>query len=246
MEDDKAAHFQTASRTDRGVHALGNVIAFDTGVAGGAAARALAGLDPRILCRGYAAVPPDFNPRDALGRWYRYFEPLGDHDVDLWRETSQVFVGDHDFAAFSRPDEGVRSTRRRLSSFSVEVEGNLLHLDLRGSAFLWGQVRKIVAALSLVEQGRLTSMEIQQALAGRRKLSLPLAPPERLVLMDVDYAFGFHPVGPLGRAVVQRLEEALLSSWSHQGVLRTFLAAAKSGSEDARAAHSGTRSVRRR
>lgn len=66
-------------------------------------------------------------------------------------------------------------------------------------------------------------MEVQQALAGRRRLDLPLAPAERLILMDVEYAFPFTPAGPWGRAVLGYLEESFQATWSQQAVLRTFL-----------------------
>ena len=194
FEDDEAAGFQTASRTDRGVHALGNVIAFDTTLAGEKVARALNALDPRVFCFGFAEVPRDFQPRDARERWYRYLLPGGGHDLAKWRSHAKLFVGEHDFASFSRPDTAQRSTRRRVISLTVTPHGDLWHLDLRGTAFLWGQVRKTVAALEMLEEGRLTPTLVGQALAGRVRLTLPLAPPQRLILMEVAYSFPFAPL----------------------------------------------------
>lgn len=198
----------TASRTDRGVHALGNVIAFDTPLKGEPVARVLNVLDPRIFCFGYADVPPDFNPRHAESRSYRYLLDGEGHDPKKWVAAAREFVGEHDFTSFSRRDDPPKETRRFLSRLAVTSRGRFLQLDLVAPSFLWGQVRKIVAALLWVEEGRLSVGEVRAALQGRKRIHLPQAPPERLVLRDVSYGFRFSPVPGGASRRVERVERA--------------------------------------
>ncbi|EQD41288.1 tRNA pseudouridine synthase [mine drainage metagenome] len=194
--------FQTASRTDRGVHALGNVIAFSTRLAGPAVARTLNTLDPRVFCWGFAPVPPGFCPRSARGRWYRYFEPEARTALESYRQGAALFVGDHDFSSFGRRDDPPREARRVLQELTVNPRGEFLILDFRAPSFLWGQVRKTVSALRQFADGRLSSRALQEALRGDRRLSLPLAEAEGLVLLEVDLGVPFRsldrpPVLPL-------------------------------------------------
>ncbi len=203
------ARVAVASRTDRGVHALGNVIAFDSPLSAPSVASLLNALDPRIFCFGYAHVPAGFDPRHARSRWYRYFLPAEGHDEARLARVARLFEGEHDFASFSRRDNPPRETRRSLTRCTIHPEGRYLALDLVAPSFLWGQVRKIVASMLYVEEGRLAAETIEEALLGPVSLTLPLAPPERLVLMDVAYDFPFTPVG--GRLARRRgaLDESL-------------------------------------
>lgn len=199
---------RAASRTDRGVHALGNVVSFSTPVSGAAAARALNSLDARIFCFGWAAVPEGFQPRHARERWYRYLEDAEGRDLERWKRGAQLFVGEHDFASFSRRDDPPKPSRGVITRFSVRATDGFLQLDMRAPGFLWNQVRKMVAALELLQEGRLTEEGISRALQGERRIDLPLAAADRLVLMEVVYPFRFTPLHP-GRAAQRRfLEEA--------------------------------------
>jgi tRNA pseudouridine38-40 synthase len=198
---------KVASRTDRGVHALGNVVSFSTPRSGPAAARVLNSLHPAIFCFGWAAVPEGFEPRHARERWYRYLEPAEGHDLDRWKRGAALFVGEHDFASFSRRDDPPRPPRGRVSRFTVREAEGLLQLDVVAPGFLWNQVRKMVAALSLLDTGRLSEPRIAQALRGEARIDLPLAPADRLVLLRVRYPFEFVPSGPKRPAQRRRLEE---------------------------------------
>ena len=190
---EKGDRILVASRTDRGVHAMGNVIAFPTALHGRIAARILDSIDERFFCFGYASPPPDFFPRRAEERWYRYLVPGTGHDVKRWSSWVKVFEGTHDFASFSRKDSPPKETRRSVTSIRVSQSGPDLQLDIVAPSFLWNQVRKMVAALMEVEGGRLAPSDLIGALSGKERLTLPLAPPERLVLMDVVYPFQFTP-----------------------------------------------------
>jgi tRNA pseudouridine38-40 synthase len=189
----KDDRIQVASRTDRGVHAMGNVIAFPTVLPGRVAARILDSIDERFFCFGYARAPPDFLPRRAKERWYRYVVPGKDHDARRWSSWAREFEGEHDFTSFSRKDSPARETRRTIRSVRITQNGPDLMLDIVAPSFLWNQVRKMVAALMEIEVGRLTASHLVEALSGKRRLTLPLAPPERLILMDVIFPFQFTP-----------------------------------------------------
>lgn len=204
------ARFRTASRTDRGVHALGNVVSFPTRLSGHAAARVLNTLDPRIFCSGYAPVLPTFQPRHARERWYRYLEPKEGRRRADWERRAALMEGEHDLASFSRRDDPPRPTRGRVTSFRVSEEGPFLVLDLRAPSFQWNQVRKMVGALELLEEGRLDEADLRQALAGRKALSLPLAPPDALVLMEVDHGLRYTPPARGGASQRRRFLEGAL------------------------------------
>ena len=200
-----------ASRTDRGVHALGNVIALEGGrISGVGLVGMLNSIDDRVFCFGYAPVPPEFNLRKARQRWYRYLLPLHGRDPEDLYSVLEEFVGHHDFTSFSRKDAVPRGTERELTSVGLSLQGDLARIDLVAPSFLWGMVRKIVASSLLVVDRKLTRRELREALNGGRTLTLPLAPPEGLVLMDVDYGFPFSPAsaGRKGRGVaLDRIRE---------------------------------------
>ena len=210
--DEERMQLRSASRTDRGVHALGNVIAFNTPWSGPSVARALDAVDPRIFCFGYAPVPPTFQPRRARSRWYRYLLPREGHDPASWRAMATWFLGEHEFASFSRRDRGEGPTRRTVESFRVSVEGPWLLLDVRAPSFLWHQVRKMVGAMEEVAAGRIPGAKVQAALRGETRLTVPLADPSRLVLMEVLYDFRWREGSRSPRAHRRFLEEALAAA----------------------------------
>lgn len=222
MMEEPSAHFQTASRTDRGVHAAGNVIALSTVRPGPTVARALNALDPRIFCWGFAPVPAGFSPRAARARWYRYFEPAAPSALPAYREGAALFVGEHDFSSFGRRDDPPREARRLLQELSVTPRGEFLVLDLKAPSFLWGQVRKTVSALRGLAAGRLTRKEVQEALRGERRLSLPLAEPDPLLLVEVDVGVPFQPLARPGVLPLRFWEEGARSARLRSTLLGEF------------------------
>ncbi len=205
---DPSTPLQVASRTDRGVHALGNVISFVPRVPGPSAARALSALHPAIFCRGYAPVPPGFDPRHARSRRYRYFDRGKADALETYREGAELFRGEHEFSSFGRRDEPPRPTRRRVDRFELQTRGPDLVLEVEAPGFLWGQVRKMVSALRALSEGKLSLRALSESLEGRRRLSLPLAEPEALVLAEVRYDFPWREPDPAGRGRWRRRWEA--------------------------------------
>lgn len=168
------ARVEGAGRTDAGVHARGQVIAFDYGGRLGRedVQAALNGLLPvDVAVRDVAQVEPGYRPRyRATQREYRYViwngprSPLRERfalgvgqplDIEAMREAARLFVGEHDFSAFGGKD---RQPRRTLYRVEVARRGRVITITVVGTAFLRGMVRRIVAALIRVGHGE-TSLE---------------------------------------------------------------------------------------
>ncbi len=173
-----------AGRTDAGVHALGQVIAFTypgrvPGPELGRAVNAL--LPPDVAIRDLRRAPDGFHPRYAARyREYRYTvwngprSPLRERtalgvrsplDVAAMASAGSVFVGRHDFSSFGGADD--RSPVRTVHAVRVRKEGRLVTIDVRADAFLRGQVRRMVAGLLEVGLGKMDEAELAAALAAR-------------------------------------------------------------------------------
>ncbi len=204
-----SSRFRFASRTDRGVSALGNVAAFDTAFSGKALLRAMNSAAEDVYFYGMAEVPATFSPRRAKGRWYRYLMPVKGLDVAKVAECGAAFKGHHDFRRFCKPDG--RSTVKTLDSVDVLEADGILILDIRGREFLRNMVRRMVASMSKVGEGKATIDEVTAALEGK-DVSFGLAPPEGLTLMDIEYGFQFACEYP--PTMARRVEEYRLDAFS--------------------------------
>lgn len=206
IESVAASRFRVASRTDRGVSALGNVISFDTPFPRPALLRAINSAVEDVYVYGVAEVPGSFSPRRAKGRWYRYIMSSSGLDVPRVIECANALQGRHDFRRFCKP-EG-RSTEKTLESVSVRVDDGMLIIDLRAREFLRNMVRRTVAAMTRVGEGKAAVGEVRSALEGE-DITFGLAPAEGLTLMDIDYGFEFsieHPPTMSRRARDYRLD----------------------------------------
>jgi tRNA pseudouridine38-40 synthase len=191
-----------AGRTDAGVHATGQVIAFSydgrlTATELGAALEAILPRD--IAVRDLRRAPAGFNPRFAARyREYRYTvwngppSPLRertalgvrDHlDTAAMARAGSVFIGRHDFRAFGSGD---RSPVRTVTAVRVRRSGRVVTIDVRADSFLRGQVRRMVGLLLEVGLGKTEIQGIRSALAdpgsARRGAA---APPNGLCLRRV-------------------------------------------------------------
>ena len=172
-----------AGRTDAGVHAEGQVIAFS--YAGRLTAkelgRALDALLPAdVAIRDVRATPARFHPRYAARyREYRYTvwngprSPLRERtalgvrvplDTAAMARAGLVLEGRHDFSAFGAAD---RNPVRTVHSVRVRRSGSLVTIDVRADAFLRGMVRRIVAVLLEVGRGKMDETGVRAALAAR-------------------------------------------------------------------------------
>jgi tRNA pseudouridine38-40 synthase len=196
-----------AGRTDAGVHAMGQVAAFDTasGLTEREFQRGLNHFLPAdIVVREVRAVSMAFDPRrDAIARVYRYridnrsSRPALDRDrawhvpqaldVDGIRSAASRLVGEHNFAAFTPPDEA--STVRTLTRCDVEgASGADVTVEMEARAFLAHQVRRTVGPLVEVGLGRMSEDELVRILQDAVPSSAgPAAPAKGLYLLAVRY-----------------------------------------------------------
>jgi tRNA pseudouridine38-40 synthase len=188
IKDPGSARFRAASRTDRGVSALGNVVAFDTTFRKGSLLKALNSASSKVYFLGLSEVPITFSPRHASSRWYRYFLDAKGMDVKRMEECAREFQGRHDFRRFCKVDS--RVTVKELRTVSLLPVGDLIVVDLEAREFLRNMIRRLIAAMAEVGSGRVEVDDVLRALGGE-DVQFGLAPPERLCLMDVKYDFDF-------------------------------------------------------
>ncbi len=183
----EAGRPDVASRTDRGVHAFGNALAISSDLAGAPLLRALNGIAPDVYFRQARSVPPTFRPRQAERRLYRYFEPAAGHRLERMQEAAGILTAPLDVRSFGRGFPAAVPVTHPVDRIDVSPHGDLLWIDVEARSFVWGMVRKIVAALRRFDAGELSQSDLSDAAAGRRRLGLPLAAPDGLVLWDVVY-----------------------------------------------------------
>jgi tRNA pseudouridine38-40 synthase len=184
----EAAELSVASRTDRGVSAQGNALALTSPLPAAAVLRALNGIAPEIFFTAVREVPTGFSARAATSRSYRYFEPAEGHRLERWREAAARIHGEVDVRSFGRELPIDRPTLRAVEHIRIRQSGRRWFLvDVQAPSFVWGMVRKIVAALRRVDEGSLSLAQLEAALRGEHRLTLPLAEPEGLVLREVRY-----------------------------------------------------------
>lgn len=207
----EAARLRGASRTDAGVSALGNVVAFDGDAADDATVGRFNDAARDVWAWAVAELPPEVDPRRANWRWYRYLL-AGAHDVAVLRTAAKEFVGTRDFAAFASPD--AERTRRRVDSVEIAAEDDGIVLDVRAPSFLRGMVRRIVAALLAVEKGDATPGVLREALASGRGPDLGTVAAEPLTLMDVDLGVAFRVAADRAtrERIARRAADALASA----------------------------------
>ncbi len=199
-----------AGRTDSGVHATGQVIAFEAEWQHDEAAllRAINAKLPDDIALQDLSPAPGFHPRfDARARRYAYQviqaeqrQPLFRHrawrvreplDGETMRQAAELLVGEFDFAAFGTPPKGDNTVRRVYQSAWTQQPaawGTLWIYRIEANAFLYHMVRRIVGALVTVGMGR-WSVETFEAVFRRAELSAVkvIAPPQGLTLEAVRY-----------------------------------------------------------
>lgn len=201
---------QGAGRTDKGVHALGQVASFD-----------LHSPKPlkTILLAANAHLPEDVRLMDvsetegsfharhsALWREYVYHVWVGgacypqirpfvwwnsrrDWDMKRVREACRRFRGSHDFRAFCRASECPPDTVRVISAMTAARRGSLIRFRVRGNAFLTNMVRTMIGTVDLIGSGERDPDILEDLLKGAPRCEAgPTAPPQGLVLQKVGYA----------------------------------------------------------
>jgi len=196
-----------AGRTDTGVHASAQVIAFDlewTHSPEDLGNALNAGLPDDVAVREIKIAASDFHPRyAALARCYRYRlycqavrDPLRERyawrvwpapDGELLQQAACALEGTHDFAAFGSPLKPGGHTVRTIYQAKWEQTGDEWHFEITANAFLYRMVRRIVYLQVQVGQQQLDPITLEAALQTPFTLKPGLASPKGLVLERVVY-----------------------------------------------------------
>lgn len=200
-----------ASRTDAGVHALGQVAVFDTHskIPADRFAPALNQKLPEdIIVQSSALVPGDFHPRYAktsktyeykilnrriplpCERLYSYFVPRS-LDLAAMEKAAGYLCGTHNFKNFASTKTSVKDTVRTVEALDLIKEGDMLTLRITGNGFLYNMVRIIAGALLYVGYGQCSPESIREALeSDERIVPGPTAPARGLTLVNICYKEG--------------------------------------------------------
>jgi tRNA pseudouridine38/39 synthase len=196
--------FSRCGRTDKGVSGLGQVVALNVRSSHSKSntnseplpyieiLNRLLPDDIRVLA--WAPVESTFNARfDCKSRTYKYFFEKGHLDLELMKKAATYMTGSHDFRNFCRldPSKNITNYERRILSLDIKaVSGDFYEVELKGTAFLWHQVRCIMAILFLVGQ-KLEKPEIVKALLDIDQVlsrpEYPMASDLPLMLYDCEF-----------------------------------------------------------
>ena len=190
-------HVTGASRTDAGVHALGNVAVFNIAMN--------TRLPSDIRIQKSEQVPETFHPRFCRVRktyryqiWNRpvqnplvsrystfYYYPL---DAEKMNEAAHYLLGRHDFSSFCTAKPDRPNHVRTIEEISVRREGDMITLQITGDGFLYNMVRIIAGTLLRVGGGQMKPEEMKTVLEAKdRSLAGDTARPEGLCLMEIEY-----------------------------------------------------------
>jgi tRNA pseudouridine38-40 synthase len=197
-----------ASRTDSGVHALGNVAVFDTEGLIPAEKICLAlnqRLPEDIRVQSSCEVPSDFHPRkvkcrktyeyrilnrrialpaDRLYTTHIYYEL----NVSLMQKAAAYLIGEHDYKSFCSVKTQALDSVRTIYSLEVTKTGDIITISVTGSGFLYNMVRIIAGTLIEVGRGMYPPEKVAEILEGRdRNLAGPTALPQGLTLVRIEY-----------------------------------------------------------
>ena len=211
IEDTKESVFRSASRTDKGVSALSNIIAFNTDSSKKQILNFLCNDLSEILVFGIKEVEQDFNPRYAKLRQYSYYLPIPDLDIEKIVTISACFTGENNFSNFVRL-ESFKNPVRTIDNIIITHENDFLKIDFYAQTFLWHQIRRIISALIKIGIGKLEKEQITVALVNpEEKVDFGLAPAEPLILKDIIYDFNFE-IEKTQFEKIKKLKEQIISS----------------------------------
>ena len=196
-----------AGRTDAGVHAKNQVIAFDSKFSDDLDVyfRGINYYLPEsISVKSIFEVSQDFDPRrDATSRVYKYTilnsdspSPLlrrttnfdSDYmDIEIMKKASQMFLGVHDFKKFCSPVKTGLSTVREIFDSKIDHENSLIFYTVEGNAFLPRQVRRMVGSLLKIAKGKMNLDELFELICAKGDNISPSLPANGLCLEKVNF-----------------------------------------------------------
>jgi tRNA pseudouridine38-40 synthase len=213
FQDPKKACFRTASRTDRGVSALGNVCVFDTTDYADKILNLLSRDISELFLYGISVVTSGFYPRHAKRREYRYYLRKHGLDFDKVLSAAELFTGEHNYQNFARV-ESLKNPIRVIDNILLEETPDFFIIDFFAQTFLWNQIRRIVSAVEKIGDGTLPLRDVKEALNHpEKRVDYQVAAPEPLLLKDVVYDFSFTYVKEYQKKL-QNFEKSIVSCLS--------------------------------
>lgn len=221
---------QMSGRTDRGVHALGQLVMITTEKQL-SIDRINKHLPDDIVLWARSRAPEGFRPRSTpLLRHYRYFleEEWKDFNFERIKEAISRLTGSKDFNLLSKPDER-RNTVATVLNMYIDKTSEVLFLDVIGTSFLWKFVRKVVTLLTEIGLGNLNPEAITEISQGMKKSirsGIEPAPPENLILIETIVPIRFI-ISKFGQRKIQtilndRFDYLLRSTKTFRGFIRYF------------------------
>lgn len=204
----KKTQLIASGRTDKKVHALGQVANFftDSNIPGANFKYCLNTKLPKdIQIIESKEVPVNFHSRfDAKGKRYKYLiynnsiaSPIyrnyschvrKDLDIKEMKEALAYFIGTHDFKSFMGPKSDIDTSIRTIYNMEISSRGRLIEIVIEGKSFLRHMIRIIVGTLIYIGMGKIKKEKIRCMLnKGNRTLAGPTAPPQGLFLQEVFY-----------------------------------------------------------
>lgn len=197
-----------ASRTDSGVHALGNIAVFDTNARIPAEKISYAlnqRLPEDIRIQRSEEVEADYHPRHCksiktylyqienaefplpTNRFYSHFT-YNILTIEKMQEAAGYLVGEHDFKSFCSTSTDVETTVRTITDIRIEKQGNRISIYVSGTGFLYNMVRIIVGTLMEIGQGKYEPAHIKDILNAKdRAFAGPTAPAKGLTLYHYEF-----------------------------------------------------------
>jgi tRNA pseudouridine38-40 synthase len=204
----KKIRINYASRTDRGVHAFGQVINFkiDTKIPLSNIKNALNSfLPPDVKIKKIKKVPLEFHSRyNAFSKIYRYLilnkkQPSVFHqkffwqireklDIDMMKKGAKKIKGKRDFSLFAKQSSNYKNCVREIKDIEIKKRGSLIIIDIEADGFLRNMARNIVSFLVRLGKKEIDLKEIDKILKKEKKYTNFPAPACGLYLLKVKYS----------------------------------------------------------
>ncbi|MHA1155131.1 MAG: tRNA pseudouridine(38-40) synthase TruA [Candidatus Heimdallarchaeota archaeon] len=193
------ASYSAAGRTDAGVHALGQVIAFNSLRKDVHLEELNHYLPDDIFAWGLAKVKGDFNARrHAKKRTYRYYIPYAGENIPLMKKGLSYLIGTHNFENFCKKPDILHNGKQKLTNLTLDdasvqlvKKDSLLMFEFTSESFLWKQVRKMVSMILVIGREIQPISVLQDALEPTLKIpkgGIRPVSPDGLVLYEVKYS----------------------------------------------------------
>lgn len=232
LESDMAK-IDYAGRTDHGVNALCQVIAFnlhekwDT-LPDRFLHRINAKLPQNIRCWAVALVSIDFHPRfNAVERSYHYIYTIKPGDMlalPLMNESIKLLIGTHNFVNFAKKDTEDDNFTRKINEITIQTHNNQIIFSIKAKSFLWQQCRRLTAHLVQIGKRQVNISYTEQLLLNSGTIIKPTPlPPENLILTNIIYEnVVFQADEAIKLKIIQNIEEELYHIKRKEDLL-TFL-----------------------